>query len=326
MFIDRCKTIQEGYYCSRERRYAVSQLLEVAELASEQWGLVTAAQASLVGVSAQSMARWAREDVLTRLAHGVYKVAGSPYDPRDDLRAAWLMLDPQRTATERISARQLDAVISHRSAAQQHGLGDLDADVYEFTVEGRRQTRRKDVRIHTRATAIERESWTLVDGLPVTTVLATIVDLAAIQTDGGHLAGIVRDALATAVVDLDSLSEALRPYAHRYGAALGDGEGVVQRFLAEAGLPRTTQRAVELLRARRLADVPVNMAPLSDLESVQRVLANMVLADPEMMRRALAKLADSDVRRALQETSEPSTQRDLQQARNALDAARKATG
>ncbi|MFI5712729.1 type IV toxin-antitoxin system AbiEi family antitoxin domain-containing protein [Kribbella sp. NPDC051620] len=228
----------------------MSQLLEVAELASEQWGLVTAAQAAEIGVSGQSLARWARNRVLTRLAHGIYKVSGSPYDTRDDLRAAWLMLDPQRTATERISAREIDAVISHRSAARLHGLGDLDADVYEFTVAGRRQTRRTDVRIHTRSTPIQRETWTLAGGLPVTTVLTTIVELAAAHTDGGHLAGVVGDALATAAVDIDKLSVALRPYAHRYGAPPGDGEGVIQRFLTETGLPRTTQRAVDLARGQ----------------------------------------------------------------------------
>jgi predicted transcriptional regulator of viral defense system len=229
----------------------VSQLLDVAALASEQWGLVTSAQAALIGVSAQTMSRWAHKDVLTRVAHGVYKVAGTPHDSRDDLRAAWLMLAPERTATERISAREIDAVISHRSAAQLHGLGDLDADMYEFTVEGRRQTRRTDVRIHSRPTAIESNRWTLLGGLPVTTVLATVVDLAATQTDGGHLSRIVRDALATAVVDLGHLSDALRPYAHRYGATLGDGESLVRRFLTESRLPASTQRAADLLRSQK---------------------------------------------------------------------------
>lgn len=230
----------------------MSRLLDIAAVASEQWGLVTSGQASRSGASAQSMARWSRANVLTRVAHGVYKVAGSPYDPRDDLRAAWLTFDPHHTAVERLTDHRIGAIISHRSAAQLHGLGDLDADVYEFTVEGRRQTRRKDLRIHTRSTAIARTSWTLVGGLPVTTVLATIVDLAAIRTDGGHLAGIVRDAIATAVVDLDDLSEALRPYAHRYGAAPEDGEGVIRRFLIEAGLPRVTEQAAELVRDKEI--------------------------------------------------------------------------
>lgn len=221
---------------------------EVADLAGEQWGLVTTAQATAVGISGPTMARLARDGVLLRLEHGVYKISGSGYDPRDELRAAWLMLNPKLTASQRISEQPLDAVISHRSAARVLELGDLDADLFEFTVNGRKQTRRKDIRIHIRSTDVPRDAWSLVDGLPVTTATRTIEDLAANQTDGGHLAGVVRDAVATAIVDLDRLSDVLRPYAHRYGAPPGDGRSLIRRLLHEAGLPSTTVQAVELLQ------------------------------------------------------------------------------
>lgn len=39
-------------------------------------------------------------------------------------------------------------VVSHRSAAALYRLGDLPADVHEFTLPARRQTRRVDVRPH----------------------------------------------------------------------------------------------------------------------------------------------------------------------------------
>lgn len=272
-------------------------LLDVAGIAGEQWGLVTTAQAASVGASAQSMARWARDGVLVRVTHGVYKVAGSPYDSSDDLRAAWLMLDPKRTATERLAAEPIDAVVSHRSAARLHGLGDLDADLYEFTVEGRRQTRRRDVRIHSRKTQISRESWTLVAGTPVTTALTTIVDLAADHTDGGHLGGVVRDAVATAVVDIDNLSEALRPYAHRYGAPLGDGEAVLRRFLAEAGLPKTTELAADLVGGAGLS---------------ASAISRLTASDPDLLR-------------LLDTLSSPNTRRNLAEINQALEAIRKAT-
>ncbi len=221
---------------------------DVADLAGEQWGLVTTAQVSAVGISGPTMARLARDGVLLRIEHGVYKINGSGYDPRDELRAAWLMLNPKLTASQRISGQPIDAVISHRSAARVLELGDLDADLFEFTVNGRKQTRRKDIRIHVRSTDVPRDAWSLVDGLPVTTATRTIEDLAANQTDGGHLAGVVRDAVTTATVDLDQLSDVLRPYAHRYGAPPGDGRSLIRRFLHEAGLPSTTVQAVELLQ------------------------------------------------------------------------------
>lgn len=226
-------------------------LLDVAAVAREQWGLVTTAQAAEVGVSAKMMARWANEGAVERLAHGVYKLAGAAYDPREELRSAWLSLDPQRAAADRIGTDPVDAVVSHRSAARLHELGDLDADLHQFTVKGRKQSRRSDVRIRQRSEGIDRRSWTLVGGLPVTTVLVTIVDLAADRTDGGHLAGVVRDAIATSAVDLAKLCEALRPYAHRYGVRAGDGIALVQRLLDEAPLPQSTVQAVKLM-----ADAP----------------------------------------------------------------------
>lgn len=227
----------------------MSGLMRIANLAGEQWGLITTAQAAQLGVAASSMARWAEHGVLTRLTHGVYKIAGSPYDPHDDLRAAWLGLDPKRTAADRLADVRIDAVVSHRSAAAIHGLGDLEADAHEFTVEGRRQTRRPDVRIHVRTAPINSETWTRLAGLPATTVASTIADLAAAHIDGGHLAGVVRDAVATAAVDIDDLSERLAPYAHRYDAKPGDGRSLIQRMLTEAGLPRTTLEAASLITA-----------------------------------------------------------------------------
>jgi predicted transcriptional regulator of viral defense system len=244
----------------------MSGLMRLAELAGEQWGLVTTGQAAQIGVPAGPMSRWVDQGALTRITHGIYKITGSPHDPLDELRAAWLGLAPKRTAADRLAQPHIDAVVSHRSAAALHGLGDLDADVHEFIVQGRRQSRRRDVRIHTRTAPIESASWTRVAGLPVTTVLSTILDLAAQHIDGGHLAGVVRDAVATAAVDLDELSEALAPYAHHYGAVAGDGTALVQRLLLEAGLPRTTEQAGELVRAPQTSEALVtalstNMSP-----------------------------------------------------------------
>lgn len=264
----------------------MSGLMRVAGLASEQWGLITTAQAAQLGVAAGSMARWAEQGTLTRLTHGVYKVSGSSYDPRDELRAAWLGLAPKRTAADRLADARLDAVVSHRSAAAMHGLGDLEADTHEFTVDGRRQSRRPDVRIHTRTSPIDPATWTRVAGLPVTTVLSSIIDLAAAHIDGGHLAGVVRDAVATAAVDIDDLSERLAPHAHRYDTTLGDGRSLVQRLLTEAGLPKTTEQAGELVR------------PPQNLEGLVKALA--VNMNPETFR-SLRSIVDSSAFRELAE-------------------------
>jgi predicted transcriptional regulator of viral defense system len=231
-----------GYIRSNKVRRLMS-FIELADIAAEQWGLITTAQAEAAGSSRKAVGRLARAGTLERLAQGVYRLAGTPADPRDDLRAAWLALDPGRVAGTRLRD-DVPEVVSHRSAAVLYELGDLDADRHEFTVAGRRQTRRPDIRFH--KAGLSAADWGIVDGLPCTTVVRTITDLAADRTDGGHLAGVVRDALTVKHVDVDQLARALTPYAARYGVADGDGEALLTRFLEEAGVPEATRRTIEL--------------------------------------------------------------------------------
>jgi predicted transcriptional regulator of viral defense system len=220
-------------------------ITEVLEIADDQWGMVTTRQARAAGVSSQAMARLANEGVLERLAHGVYRVVGAG-SPLDDLRAAWLALAPERRAADRL--REPDAVLSHRSAAKYHQLGDLDADRFEFTVGARKQSKRQDVKFHREQ--LDLDDWQIVSGLPVTTISKTIGDLARTRTDGGHLAGVVRDAITVASVTADEISAALRPYAHHYGERLGDGRALVGHLLDEVGIPKATQQAAQLTAPR----------------------------------------------------------------------------
>jgi hypothetical protein len=188
------------------------------------------------------MARLAREGVLERVAHGVYRVVGAG-SPLDDLRAAWLALAPEQLAATRRAAP--DAVLSHRSAARYHQLGDLDADRFEFTVATRRQSKRPDVTFHRES--LSPADWQISSGLPVTTIVKTIGDLAKTRTDGGHLAGVVRDAMALGSVTADEVISALAPFAHHYGHQLGHGRALLRRLLDEAGVPKATRQIAELL-------------------------------------------------------------------------------
>ncbi len=205
-------------------------MVDLSDLTSTQWGLLTSAQARVVGVSAQQLKRFADEGLVDRLRHGVYRIAGAPSPSHEQLRAAWLAIEPAVPA----HLRDLRAVVSYRSAARLFGLGDLDADVMEFTVDRRKQSRLLDIRYH-RGT-VDASDVTLSDGLPVTTVTRTIADLAADQLDGSHLAGVVRDAIRTGLVDVDSAAEALTPHTHKYGAPRSDGDALLWSLLSDAGL------------------------------------------------------------------------------------------
>ncbi len=230
-----------------------SRLLELADVAESQWGMVTTAQARAVGFTPQQVAALCRAGTVYRLRHGVYRLAGVAEDRWMELRAAWLALDPARLVGDRL-AQGVPEVVSHRSAAVLHELGDLDADVGEFTVATRRQSRRHDTRFH--LGELERGDWTVIGGLPVTTVLVTIGDLAAARIDGGHLAGVVRDAVVTCHLDLGAVGAVLRPHAHHYGAPLGDGTVLVEEFLAEAGVPTSTVAVGEMVGRGRGAALP----------------------------------------------------------------------
>lgn len=221
--------------------------IAMAEIAECQWGLITARQAINVGATPNSLTRLTAQGALERICRGVYRMAGAPPSPLDDLRADWLSLDPTRLSTDRLLWSTHDqplAVVSHRSAAVLYNLGDIAADHHEFTLPSRKQTRRPDVRLH--RAPLETEDWEVVDGLPVTTPLRTIDDLAAAHIDGGHLASITRDAITDYWTDIDRLVRILAPHARRYGYPAGDGEALLQRFLQEAGIPSSLARVVEL--------------------------------------------------------------------------------
>lgn len=264
------------------------KILDLADLASGQWGLFTTAQARPLGFSTQRIARLADHGTIERLRHGVYRISGAPIVPHEQLRAAWLMIEPAVTAGERLDAEP-PAAVSHRSAARLHGLGDLDADVMEFATAGRKQSRLADVRYRTARPG--RGRWTLLDGLPVTTVLATIDDLAADHLDGGHLASVVRDAVTTNLVDTDAVIAVLRPYAHKYGAALGDGSGLLDRFLIEAGVPTSTLALSRHLAAGNALDIEGADRVPTDSSALHDALTRIALiAGSGQLQKALAEI------------------------------------
>ena len=135
----------------------------LARLAQDQWGFITRRQAEEAGVSPATIQRLSSKAVLDRVANGVYRLTGAPVPDLPDLRAAWLQLAPDVPAWQRTPEQ---GVVSHRSAAAVYRLGHLTADIHEFTLPTRRQTRRPDVRLH-RGT-LRSSEWITLSGLPVT--------------------------------------------------------------------------------------------------------------------------------------------------------------
>lgn len=216
------------HWCMVTRTSAV---LAVLDAAAFQHGLVTGAQAAECGVSRPAVSRMVADGLLSRVRHGVYLLRGAG-DLHDDLRAAWLQLDPARDPQAPVG--EPVAVVSGESAAWVYGFGELMASRHEFTVAGGRRTRCADIVFH-RAHLGEGE-WQVVEGMAVTTPARMIADLAARQIDGGHLANVVGDALRSGELTAGEAAAALSGHSERYGIPDdGTGEQFLDYLLALTG-------------------------------------------------------------------------------------------
>lgn len=204
----------------------------VLAMAEEQWGLVTRRQVEAAGVAWSTLSRKARTGVLERVARGVYRVRGSAPAEHLQLRAAWLQLAPGIPAWDRMVDQ---GVASHRSAAAFYGLGHLPADVHEFTLATRRQTRRVDVRLH--KAPLPGKDWVTLAGVPVTRPGRIAVDLLHAGEDPGAVGEMIADALRGGYDDPGTIARALAPHAATRGLSDGDGVGLLRLLLEAAGDP-----------------------------------------------------------------------------------------
>jgi hypothetical protein len=209
----------------------ISRLQDIAE---GQWGLVTLQQARGAGLAWPSLARQVDVGLVERVAHGIYRLRGAPEPDHLALRAAWLQLDPGRPAWQRLEDPEV-AVVSHASAAAMYGVGDLRADVHEFTLPKRRQTRRPDVRIHRGRVPADR--MVIVGGLPVTRAGWIVGELLEDRVDPDAVAQITSEILNRALDYPRVVADVLSPYSARFGLPPNDGLRLLDEFLLRAGNP-----------------------------------------------------------------------------------------
>jgi predicted transcriptional regulator of viral defense system len=212
-------------------------------IAEEQWGLVTRRQATEADIAPRSLARLIEDGRVERVAHGVYRVRGAGEPDYLGLRAAWLQLDPGRPAWARLDDLDV-AVISHASAADLYGVGDLRADVHEFTLPVRRQSRREVVRLH-RGT-VPQEQRTLLHGLPVTRAGRMVGDLLADHVDPGAVAHIMAQAVNRGFDSPTVIAKRIAPYAASFGFRRDDGAALLDHLLALAGYKDRSQVMAEI--------------------------------------------------------------------------------
>lgn len=263
---------------------------------ADQWGMVTARQARELGVDAVSLHRLAKARFLDIVRRGVYASAGSAVSGAREEQAVWLALNPAVPGWERPMLDPAGGVVSHQSAARLHGLGELRNSRLTFTVPKRRDVRDPDV--WTKKATLAESDVTVLDGLPVTTVLRTVCDLLDQHLDGSHIATIIREGVEAGKLQLDRVAEHIGPYARRYGARPNNGEELLENLLSQIGLttatltlrptpPGTAADFATVAAAAKLANL-VDLPAIRQLRDQASTIADAasIMKDPAAMKAA----------------------------------------
>jgi predicted transcriptional regulator of viral defense system len=165
------------------------------QLASEQRGYFTTAQAGEYGYSRSLLAYHAKTGAFQRVYTGVYRFRDYPSTPREELFAAWLAVGKDV------------AVVSHESALELWELGDLIPDAIHLTVprSRRHQPRLPGVTIHTTTRPLDRQNVRMLEGIAVTAPLRTIIDATDVTIEPDQIALMVRQATIRGYVNAQAL-------------------------------------------------------------------------------------------------------------------------
>jgi predicted transcriptional regulator of viral defense system len=141
------------------------------ELAEDQAGYFTARQATEAGISRALLSHHAREGgPVMRVQRGLYRLRNFPASAREDVVAQWLKV-----------GQPVDAVVSHESAAELHGLTDIIPNALHMTVPRRYRGWKapRGVRFHLTKAGVPMKERVQLNGVPATSVDRTIIDLLA---------------------------------------------------------------------------------------------------------------------------------------------------
>jgi very-short-patch-repair endonuclease len=154
------------FYVEMDTKVAPPPLdARLAALAARQHGVVSLAQLLELGLGLKGIAERVRTGRLHRIHRGVYALSPARLRTEGYWLAAVLACGP-------------GAVLSHASAASLWELRPSSAATIDVTVPARSgRKKRRGIRVH-RSGRLRREEAVVRDGIPVTTVARTLLDLA----------------------------------------------------------------------------------------------------------------------------------------------------
>ncbi|MGI8804730.1 MAG: type IV toxin-antitoxin system AbiEi family antitoxin domain-containing protein [Thermoleophilaceae bacterium] len=171
----------------RERR--------LAELATCQRGVIAYRQLASLGFAAGAIQRRVRAGRLKPLHKGVYAVGHRSLTLHGHWMAAVLACGP-------------GAMLSHRDAAELWGLRESAAAAIDVTAIGRSRHSQPGIRVH-RPRSLHPEDRTIRDGIPVTSLARTLLDLAEVLNPR-QLDHAVEEAERRRLLDLRAIERLLR--------------------------------------------------------------------------------------------------------------------
>ena len=177
-------------------------LSEVLGIAARQHGLITRTQLLALSLHRRSIQHRVRAGRLHVIRHGVYGVGS----PRLDRTGEWMAA---------ILACGSGAVLSHASAAALWGVRAVRSGPIHVSVPAPRRPRQPRVIVHRRARLEDRDVTTRA-GIPVTSIVLTLVDLAA-ESGRAELETAVNEADKLDLIDPEALRAALPRFAGRPG-------------------------------------------------------------------------------------------------------------
>jgi len=188
-------------------RTRIDELLPIAE---ENDGLVTAAQARSLGIKDSVLARLTQRGKLQRVARGVYRIPYFPSDRLGQYREAilWVRADsgPQQIA------------LSHETALAVYGISDANPARVHITVPKTARLRRRRPRwIEIHHADLRPEDFARREGLPVTTVEKTVMQIAEESGRIGMARAAVKDAKKEGYISAEvaaALDRRLNRHAH----------------------------------------------------------------------------------------------------------------
>jgi hypothetical protein len=206
----------------------------VAERVARQWGVISRAQLRAVGVAPATVDYWVRAGRLRVVYRSVYAAGGTVLRVEGHRLAAVLACGP-------------GAVLSHRSAASHWGLLATDQVGTDVTARRSRQGV-PGIRLHS-SRSLDAQDTTRHEGIPITTIHRTLLDLAATTRDD-QLERALAQAMYLQVYDQRAIDDVIaRSNGHRGTKVLkeatkqepqitkSDWETRMLRLVRGAGLP-----------------------------------------------------------------------------------------